>query len=98
MKTPTPLKPLRILLVEDNRHDRLAFRRTFAQSEVPCKITECVRAEEALGLLDHTGSAFDLVVCDHKLPGMSGLELYKAVDEDTRALAFVLLTGPGTEH
>jgi len=40
--------PLRILLVEDNEHDRLAFGRAFKKSEVSCEITECIRAEEAL--------------------------------------------------
>lgn len=65
--------PLRILLVEDNEHDSLAFRRAFRKSQVACEITECLRAEEALERLRTDASSFDLAVIDHGLPGMSGL-------------------------
>ncbi len=65
--------PLRILLVEDNEHDRLFFRRAFRKSQVACEITECVRADEALERLRADASSFDLVVVDHALSSMSGL-------------------------
>ena len=39
---------LRILLVEDNSHDRTAFCRALQKGQLSCEITECVRAEEAL--------------------------------------------------
>jgi CheY-like chemotaxis protein len=64
--------PLRILLVEDNEHDRLLFRRALGKSQVACEITECIRADEALGRLRADASSFDLAVIDHALPGMSG--------------------------
>ena len=41
---------------------------------------------------------FDLVVTDYKLPGLSGLDFYRAVDDEERAFAVVLLTGAGTER
>src|SRR5581483_4214697 len=89
---------LRILLVEDNRHDREVFLRAFDESPHPVEITECVRAEEALVVLREHATAFDLLVTDFQLPGMSGLELFKEVNADNRAFAFVLLTGAGTER
>jgi len=90
--------PLRILLVEDNEHDWLAFRRAFQKGQVPSEISRCVRAEEALRRLDTDASSFDLVVTDYKLPGMTGLELCQALLEREGPLPLVLLTGAGTEH
>jgi PAS domain S-box-containing protein len=90
--------PLRIVLVEDDEHDVLAFRRAFQKSQVASEITHYVRAEKALERLVADASSFDLVVADHKLPGMSGLELCKALLDREVPLPLVLLTGTGTEH
>ena len=43
---------LRILLVEDNEHDVLAFRRAFQRGKVSNEITRYVRAEKALERLE----------------------------------------------
>ncbi len=90
--------PLRILLVEDNEHDWLAFRRAFQKGQVSSEISRCVRADQALRRLDTDASSFDLVVTDYKLPGMTGLELCQALLEREVPLPLVLLTGAGTEH
>ncbi|MBW2258923.1 MAG: response regulator [Deltaproteobacteria bacterium] len=95
--TKTP-PPLRILLVEDKEFDVQAFRRAFKRSDVPCEITECMRAEEALARLSDDASRFDLVVIDHGLPGMSGLDLSKDLIEEKISLPLVLLTGRGSEQ
>ena len=87
-----------ILLVEDNDHDRLAFHRAFRKSEVNCEITECQRAEQALERLGADASSFDLVVVDYLLPGMSGLDLCKALWEKRIELPLVILTGKGSEE
>ena len=103
MKTTPP--PLRILLIEDNEHDRLVFRRAFKKSQVAGEIIECVRAEEALKLLRpdavRSGGAppnFDLLVIDHGLPGISGLDLCKELVDEDSPWALVLLTGVGSEQ
>ena len=87
----------RILLVEDNNHDRLAFGRAFKRSSLSCEITECTRAEEALERLRGCTSSFDLVVVDHGLPGMSGLDLCKELLDEGICLPLVILTGRGSE-
>ena len=89
---------LRILLVEDTEDDRLAFRRAFQVSELACEITECMRGEEALERLHTDASSFDLVVIDHGLPGMSGLELCKELLDNQVPLPLVILTGKGSEE
>lgn len=90
--------PLRIMLVEDNEHDRVAFRRTLHKSELDCQITEYIRAEDALGALRKSAADFDVVVTDLNLPGISGLEFCKtvlAIDKDL--IPMIMLTGSGAE-
>ncbi len=88
---------LRLLLVEDNKHDVLAFRRAFRDSQFPCKITHYTRAETALERLTADTADFDLVICDYNLPGMTGFELCKALIRQNINLPLVLLTGSGKE-
>ena len=87
--------PLRILLVEDNEHDRLFFHRALGKTQVACEITECVRADEALERLRADAPSFDQVVVDHALPGMSGLDLCKELLDEETPLPLVILTGKG---
>ncbi|MCD6599705.1 MAG: PAS domain S-box protein, partial [Dehalococcoidia bacterium] len=94
-KTPSAL---RIMLVEDNEHDRLAFRRAFQKSDVPCEITDYARAEDALERLRSDAASFHIVVIDYILPGMSGLDLYREMLNENIRLPAVILTGRGSEH
>ncbi len=98
MEPMTILSPLRILLVEDDEHDRMVFCRAFQKSQVTCEITECVRAEEALEQIRADASRFDIVVIDHRLPGMSGLDLCKELLAEETRLPLVILTGRGSEQ
>jgi len=90
--------PLRILLVEDEEHDVVVFRLAFQRSHVACEITKFERAEEALERLRTDASSFDLVVIDHALPGMSGLDLSKKLVEEKIPLPLVIITGRGSEQ
>jgi PAS domain S-box-containing protein len=96
-----PSEPSRIsiLLVEDNDHDCFVFHQALKRSGVNCEITECDRAEQALERLHPDASSFDLVVIDYVLPGMSGLDLCKALWEKRIELPpLVILTGKGSEE
>ena len=89
---------LRILLVEDNSHDRTAFCRALQKGQLSCEITECVRAEEALEYIRSNDLSFNLMVVDHGLPGISGLELCKELLDARTPLPLVLLTGAGSQQ
>lgn len=89
---------LRILLVEDNDHDRVAFARSMRQCEVPCSILETVRGADALPLLENPPGNFDLVVIDYNLPGDSGLQVGRAILERGIPVPIVILTGSGSEE
>ena len=89
---------LRILLVEDNAHDRMAFCRALQKGQLSCEITECVRAEEALECFCSDDLPFNLLVADHGLPGISGLELCKELLDAGTPLPLVILTGEGSQQ
>jgi PAS domain S-box-containing protein len=89
---------IHILLVEDNKHDRLSFRRAFEKSSVSFEITECERAEEAYGMLHSGEHSFSIVVIDIHLPGISGLDLVKDLIDGNVSLPLVILTGSGSEE
>lgn len=90
--------PLRILLIDDNENDRVAFRRAFKKSDMVVEIVEYVRAEDALqDLREHT-PAFDIMITDYKLPGMNGLAFCKELLKHNISFPLVLLTGAGSEH
>jgi signal transduction histidine kinase/two-component SAPR family response regulator len=95
MKDPIP-ETLRILLVEDESHDRNAFVRTLARSRGGHEVTESESAEDALRRLHGADRPFHVVVSDHGLPGMDGLELLRAMQEQGLDLPFLLLTGNGS--
>ena len=96
--TDSESTPLRVLLVEDSEHDRVAFRRSLKKTQAPFKITECVHAEEALEQLRSDASRFDILVADYKLPGMSGLDLCKELLKEESPLPMVILTGTRSEQ
>jgi PAS domain S-box-containing protein len=92
------LPSIHILLVEDNEHDRAAFRIALKKRQVACEITECMRAEAALERLRGDSSSFDIAVVDHGLPGTSGLDLCRELISKEISLPLVILTGRGSEQ
>lgn len=97
MKKPELLSQMKILLVEDDEHDRIAFLRALRVSGIECEITECVRADDALELIRSDYSRYDLVVVDHHLPGLFGVDFCKTLLAESIALPLVMLTGSGSE-
>jgi PAS domain S-box-containing protein len=98
MNTPNSSSVHRILLVEDNEHDVIAFRRSMKKSDITAEVTHVARAEEALERIQSDPAVFDVVVTDYKLPGMSGLSFCEAVIKRDVPLPVVLLTGAGSEN
>jgi putative nucleotidyltransferase with HDIG domain len=80
---------LRVLVVDDNA-SLLRFL-VSAFSANGCIVTQAAAAEQALALI--TTEAFDLVVSDIKMPGLSGLDLLRAVKGQQPGTPVVLITG-----
>ncbi|HTO12532.1 MAG TPA: HD domain-containing phosphohydrolase [Candidatus Binatia bacterium] len=91
LSVPTVSAPeaLRVLVVDDNA-SLLRFL-VSAFSANGCAVSQAAAAEQALSLI--TDQPFDLVVSDIKMPGLSGLDLLRAVKGKQPGTPVVLITG-----
>lgn len=90
--------PIRLLLVDDNEHDRIAFRRSLEKAKIAYNIIEFSHAEDALDYIHSNPSSIELLVSDQKLPGMSGMELCQRLLREGIEIPLVIITGAGTEN
>ncbi len=84
-----PPETLRVLLVDDNAPVLRFLASAVASND--CAATTASTAEQALELLGN--APFDLVVSDIKMPGLSGLDLLRAIKGTQPATPVVLITG-----
>lgn len=91
-------KPLRILLVENNDEDAELIAEHFNKSDVPHEITVLKSTVIALDMLRSKSDQFDVLVTDHLMDEMMGLELCINMIEESIQLPKVLLTGSGSEN
>ncbi len=70
---PVAAGELRILVVEDDRIDRMALRRHVTEQKLPYTLTETGTIREARAQL--ASNRFDAVLLDHRLPDGEGVEL-----------------------
>jgi PAS domain S-box-containing protein len=81
---------LRILAVDD---DALVLMNTAAMLEdLGHSVTEAISGHDALRLM-REGETFDLVVTDHAMPRMTGMELAKAIREEWPQIPVIMATG-----
>lgn len=99
-QTPPLPDPLRVLLVEDNEHDRIAFSRALTRSEANFFIESHERGEDAAVRLAENADDVHVVVVDYNLPGINGLGLFEKLRKSARGTIlppFLMLTGAGSE-
>ena len=82
----------RILLVEDDA----GFRSLLADVLADDGYTLVERDDGKAALMTLQRQSFDLVISDLRLPGLNGLELFRAANEQGVAPPFILLTAFGT--
>ncbi|MCA9627480.1 MAG: EAL domain-containing response regulator [Myxococcales bacterium] len=94
--TPTSQAPrdTRILLVDDEPTLLKALARHLEYEGL--EVATCESAREALDLLEK--ERFDVLVSDIAMPGMSGVELLRAVKSSQRHLPVILITGAPDVH
>jgi two-component system, response regulator FlrC len=83
---------IRVLIVEDNEVFRRPLQRTLEAAG--CEVVAVPSGEDALHVLDR--SAFDLLLTDHRLPGMDGVQLITRVKAKHPAMAILVMTANGT--
>jgi DNA-binding NtrC family response regulator len=79
--------------VVDDETDMTRLLQRTLEPELACKVTMAFSGEMALDILGQT--AFDLVVCDVKMPGMDGFELLDRIKAGYPDLTVVMLTAFG---
>jgi len=82
---------IKVLLVEDDVVDQMAFKRFIEQSGFPCEYRVAGSVAEGKGLL--SADQFDAVVMDYSLGDGTALDLSAAVSD----IPFVVTTGIGDE-
>jgi DNA-binding NarL/FixJ family response regulator len=81
---------LRVLIVEDNRIFREAFKRGLHDHFPSMVIEEAANGDEALQKLD--GTPPHLIFMDIRLPGVNGLQLTKKIKKDFSDVNIAILT------
>jgi DNA-binding response OmpR family regulator len=96
MTTETPMGALNILLVDDDRNlvTTLSYGLRKAMGK-GISVAVCFSSYEAFSML--ATEAFDLVISDFNLPGMSGLEFLNKIRQDHCETILVLITAYGTD-
>ncbi|WP_426415833.1 response regulator [Aestuariirhabdus sp. LZHN29] len=87
---------IRALVVDDN--DTCLKVLTQQCLALGMEVSPCPDGKEALALLrtkNHLNTPFDLVILDHNMPGMTGMELAAKINEDSSLgeLVIIMLTG-----
>jgi two-component system, NtrC family, response regulator HydG len=81
----------RVLIVDDDAEMREALEAVFSAAGHGCELAADAMA--ALKIVDH--QTFDVVICDVRMEGMSGLELLERLKRTHPALPFIVITGAG---
>ena len=95
----TTLKPVKILLIEDNPGDIALTKKALTKSKLANNLDVVNDGEEALAFLRKEGKFAsaarpDLILLDLNLPKKSGVEVLAAIksDEDLKRIPIVILT------
>jgi len=81
-----------VLVVDDDDAMRMLVCRMLKRMRIG-RIIEAAGGEQALEQLAATPDAFNIVICDWNMPGMSGMDLFKQVHANRPKLPFLMLTG-----
>jgi len=95
--TPTGLKRLRILVVDDNDPLRMLIKRMLKQWQIS-HVEAAVNGREALAQLRAAAAAgepYDIVILDLMMPDMSGLEVARSIRADSalQGVKLMMFTG-----
>ncbi len=79
-----------ILVIEDDKTDRLIMKRTLADTGISHELTFAVNIEE--GLNATKDKEFDCIFLDYKLPDGTGLDMLKAIRSTSNASPIYMVT------
>lgn len=88
--------PIRVLIVDDNPHDRALVERELRKAFPNLQVAEAIDQKQLLGKLQH--QTFDLVVTDYQLRWSNGIEVLRAVKAVMPHCPVIMFTGTGSEE
>lgn len=83
---------INVLLVEDDKIDRMAFERMVLKEKLPYQVDVACSSDEARGFLSER--KYDIILVDYLLGDGTGLDLL----EDTGNVPVIVVTGAGSEE
>ena len=86
-----PAGPLHILIVEDQEDMRDMMNLMLLK--IGFRVTLCGDPLACVDMLRERPGHFDLVISDQTMPGMTGVELARAIADDFPALPIILMSG-----
>jgi CheY-like chemotaxis protein len=101
------LKPISILLVEDNDDDIIIIERVFKKVKLANDIHVVRNGHDAIDYIYHRGKyegterhAPGMILLDISMPGMNGFDLLKKLKADpkTKSIPVVMLTSSGRDE
>jgi DNA-binding response OmpR family regulator len=82
------MRPVEVLLVEDNAGDILMVKQALAGERYPVSIRVAVDGKQALDMLSHRHFDPDLVILDLNLPKLDGLSLLERTHPNVPVVVF----------
>jgi CheY-like chemotaxis protein len=76
------MKPLKILLIEDDTIEVMKFNRVLSNLSLQHAIQEANNGEEALEILNDNSKRPDIIVLDLNMPKLNGLEFLSILKKD----------------
>lgn len=83
---------LRILLVEDHPFQLIALQ-ILLNNHGLYRVTPALNADEAIGVMERSAEPYDLLLCDQRLPDLTGIELLDLAHQRQLIRHAVLLSG-----
>lgn len=85
MITPTPLKPVRILLADDDQDDHYLFSRALKSLSFTTQLTMVDNGEALMKyLVENSTELPDILFLDHNMPRKNGAECLREIKNDPK--------------
>ncbi len=89
---------MNVLVVDDDKLDRIAIRRTLAKSNLQVAITEALTVDEGLDI--YAKNDFDVVLLDYRMPQRDGIEMIVEIRNEPKdtSTAIVMMSSSEDEE
>ena len=94
MHTGVSLKPIEVLVIEDESGDILLMKQALAREPVPISIHVAVDGKQAMEILERGGFKPDVVILDLNLPKLSGLGFLQGYRPEAPVIVFTSSSNP----